>query len=289
MSTLGELVQNENRLVQAVVYAPAKVGKTFGAGTFPRPNWIDFDKGISTLAGPDFIRKYGWKPELLYGQFHEGAMTPRGVVTQATAFDQACAYFDEWMKPGKRDQFDTWVIDTGTFLAEAAMNKALVLLSPKGGFQGIKSNTLEQGVQHGLVVPKLQDYGSERSMVEQFITMVKASGKHVLFLCHEKEIRDKEGNVTKIVPLLTGQSVDVINAMFDDVWRLERKFSVVGGKRVMNTVLCIASPKALGDGGFMAGSRLGVPDGTAWEWDAISKALAALRAERTALTTPTKE
>lgn len=280
---------NPSAVVQAVVYGGAKVGKTFGAGTFPRPNWIDFDKGIATLVNKDFVAAHGWRPDIKFGQFHEGAKTSAGVVTKATALDEASRYFDSWMKPGKIDEFDTWVIDTGTFLAEAAMDKALMLLSGKHGFKGITSNTLEMGIQYGLVVPKLQDYGSERSMVEQFVSMVKSSGKHMLFICHEKTISDDDGKIVKIVPLLTGQSVDKINAMFDDVWRIEQVKRVVDGKPKMVRVCRTASEKPVPGGGFLAGTRLGLPDGTLWEWDAISSALETNIRAIESLTNKTKE
>lgn len=282
MATLGD--HQVSTKVQATVYGPAKIGKTFGAGTFPRPNVIDFDNGIATLTSPDFIAAHGWKPTLQYEQFTEAKINPRGVVTVASAFDQASVYFDKCMQPGVRDTFDTWIIDTGTFLAEAAMNKALMLLSGKHGFKGITSNTLAMGEQYGLVVPKLQDYGSERSMTEQFVDMVKSAGKHMLFICHEKEIRDDTGATLRTVPLLTGQSVDRINAMFDDVWKVEQRKAVVDGKAVMQRVIRTKSDKPMDAGGFMAGSRLGVPDGTAWNWDAISAALDANRAVRAAYT-----
>lgn len=272
-----------HQTVQAVVYGPPKVGKTFGAGTFPRPNFLDFDGGIGTLASPDFIRKHGWHPDLLYEDFKERKRDKRGIPIDHNILDDASRYFDKYMTPALRDTFDTWVIDTGTFLAEAAMNKAIVLLGSKQ-FTGITSNTHKLALEYGLIVPKIQDYGSERSMTEQFVEMVKDSGKHVLFICHERMEIDDEGRTTAVTPLLTGKSVQKINAMFDDVWRIETKKEAVNGKPVMKRILRTET-----DGIRMAGSRLGIPSGTEWNWEAISVALDANRAERTALTTTPKE
>lgn len=283
MPTLGTRVQSNQ--VQAVVYGPAKIGKTFGAGTFPRPNFIDFDAGIATLASPEFVKRYGWHPEIMYSDFTEGHTTALGIVDKADALDQASRYFDKCMKPGEREKFDTWIIDTGTFLAEASMNKALVLLGGSG-FKGISSHTLAEGIEHGLIVPKLQDYGSERSMTEQFIRMVAAADKHFLFLCHDKEVRSDDGALQRIVPLLTGQSVDKVSAMFDDVWRVEKKKSVVNGVAVDQRVVRTQPSSAEK---FMAGSRLGLPDGTLWEWPAIHAALEVNRLQRAALNQPKKE
>lgn len=282
MSTLADKVMPGT--VQAVVYAGPKIGKTFGAGTFPRPNFIDFDTGIATLASPEFIAKHGWHPEIMYEDFAEHKVNNRGIPLMHNAYDDACKYFDKCMAKDKVDTFDTWVIDTGTFLAEAAMTKTLILLGGKTGFGGIKSNTQDMAEKFGLIVPKIQDYGSERSLTEQFVDMVKQSGKHCLFLCHEREVINDDGQLTAVTPLLTGKSVQVINAMFDDVWQVEIKKTVKDGKVLTNRVLRTET-----DGIRMAGSRLGIPSGTAWEWNAIHSAMEANRVRRNALTTNKKE
>jgi len=281
MSTLGQ--KAASHLVQATVYAMPKVGKTFGAGTFPRPNFIDLDAGIGTLATPEFIKKHGWHPDIMYEDFKERKRDKRGVIVDHNAYDDACRYFDKCMQPHLRDSFDTWVIDSGTALVESAMNKTMVLLGGKG-FSGISSKTHKEALEFGLVVPKIQDYGSERSLTEQFVQMVKDTGKHILFICHERVNTDNDGLITSVTPLLTGKSVQVINAMFDDVWRVEGKKVVVDGKPVTKRILRTET-----DGIIMAGSRLGLPNGTEWNWESISTALDANRAARAALTTTTKE
>jgi hypothetical protein len=176
-----------SKQIQALVYGPSKVGKTFGAATFPRPNFIDMDAGIATVRNPEFITRHG-KRDIEYEQFSEKSRNKAGVVTAHNAFDDACRYFDKWMEKGRVDTFDTWVVDSGTTLSEASMNKAIVLLGSKA--LSMSSNTHQQAIATGLVYPKMQDYGSERSMVEQFIDFMLDSGKHFVFICHEKIISD---------------------------------------------------------------------------------------------------
>src|SRR5215203_4035334 len=218
MPTLAE--RPVSKYIKALVFGPSKKGKTFGAGTFPRPNFFDCDLGIGTLGSKHFIDKWGdRRKDIQYEQFTEKTLDKRGVPTSHNAFDDVCRYFDSCMTPAKRDTFDTWVVDTGTSLSAFAMVKALVLL---GGnqFKGGHSGTLSEGLLHGLILPKIQDYGSERSMIEQFIAMVYSTDKHFLFLCHERETTDEKGNRTALTPLLTGKGVQAISAMFDDVWYL---------------------------------------------------------------------
>lgn len=266
---------NPHSKIQALVFGKFKTGKTWGAGTFPRPVFISFDPGgINTLFNPEFIKQYGFRKDIEFEFFEDRNKDNRGVVRTATAFDEACKYFDKMMKERSND-FDTFVIDSGTTLSEVAMNKAIVLL---GGKQlAMASKTHDQAINTGLVHPKMQDYGAERSMVEQFVDMVKTSGKNVLFLCHEKEITDDEGNVRSIVPLLTGKSVESISLKFDEVWNLQ----VRKKGPVMERVLATTQTPVL-----KVGSRLGIPDGTPFEYSAIQKVLTSITEERTAMKQP---
>lgn len=250
---------------QCMIIGPFKSGKTWGAGTFPRPNFIDFDGGTDVFRNPEFIRKYGLK-SIEYGRFTEKNRDPKGVIRTHNAFDDACKYFDEWMKPGKRDQFDTWVVDSATTMSMFARNKAIVLLGSKA--LGIASKTHEQAINTGLIYPKQQDYGSERSMVEQFVDMLKESGKNFILTAHEQAFTDDAGNVTDIGPLLTGGSRQAIPLKFDEVYHLRIKKKGTEYVRYLQT-----HPDTI----RKCGTRLGVPDDTPWEWGAIQAELKKLR------------
>jgi len=272
MPTLGQGKLGKH--VKSMIFSLSGQGKTFGAGSWPRPNFMDFDGGIGTLTNPDFVAKYGRRPDIMYDHFFERNKNSRGVPTTANAFDDSCRYFDacmkaqvtDWtsydgtkMKVG-RDLFDTWVVDTGTSLSAAAITKAIILLG--GSFEGVKSSTQSSALAHGLVFPKIQDYGSERSLVEQFIAMLYSTDKNFLFLCHEKEITDKQGDPIMRVPLLTGKGVEAISALFDEVWNLQAKREGPGYVRKLQT-----RP----DGIRSAKSRAGYPDGMLYEYEVIAK------------------
>ena len=250
--------------VIALVYGRFKTGKTWGALTFPRPNVIDLDRGIATSRNPEFVKKYGMR-SIEYDQFKD-KYGPGGVPLTHDAFDTACVYFDKWMKPGYVEKFDTWVLDSGTTLSRAAMHKAIILLG--GSSLSIKSATHTEAKATGLVVPRIQDYGAERSMVTQFIQQLVESGKHVLVLCHEREIMGDSGRTKSIVPLLTGKGVEEIPLMFDEVWCTRVRPKGESREYYLQT-----KP----DGLRNLGSRYGVPDGIAFEWGAINSALSNIR------------
>lgn len=248
-----------------LVIAAYKTGKTFGALSFPRPNVIDFDGGMAVANHPEFIKKYG-KKSIEYQTFFEKDLDSRGIVKSHNAIDDACRYFDMWMKPGKREQFDTWVIDSGTSLSKFASNKAIVYLSPDSKTSlGITSNTHKHALASGIIVPKKQDYGAERSIVEQFIQMVKTTDKHCVVLCHEMERTNDEGQLTAVLPLLTGKSQQVVPTMFDEVYFLRIRPKGPDWERYLQTE---------SDGIRKCGSRLGLPNATAWDFETIQKALA---------------
>ncbi len=258
--------------IRALVYGLAKVGKTYGAATFPRPNFVSFDPdGMVTLVGKDFRTKHPGR-FVTYETFSEVDRNKQGVIRTHNAFDDACKYFDAWMNPRGAewksrdgsvtkchpDEFDTWVIDSGTTASEAALNKAIVLLGGKDF--AIASKTHATAINSGLIFPRIQDYGSERSMFEQFVQMFLDTQKHVILLCHEKEVSNDDGKVTAIVPLLTGKSVASISLKFTELWNLRATRSGPDLKRTLLTQT---------DGRRMAGSRIGIATGTEWNYDAI--------------------
>lgn len=214
MPNTKDIQFDKDPIIQAVVMGQSGVGKTWLAGTFPRPNFFDFDGKVGVLRNPDFVKKYGIV-SAEYEQFSEKQRS-QGFAINHNSFDDACRYFDSWMAPAKRGLFDTWVIDSGTFLIEASRSKALIVLGANK-----RSNTFDTAMKTGLAMMQMQDFGGERSLTEQFIRMVKDSGKNLLVNVHQREDYDDKGNLIRVQPLFTGQSVQIIQAMFKDVWHLK--------------------------------------------------------------------
>lgn len=266
MPKLGEWKPGDP--VQLLVYGKSKTGKTAGALTFPRPVVFDFDHGIATARSPWFVQRYGYRPDIFYEEFYEKKIN-KGIVTQHNAYDDACRFFDEWMKPegkwtgsdGKTydvglDKFDTFVIDSGTTLSEFASHKALIVM----GMTKL-SKSHEMSLSTGLVSPKVQDHGAERSLTEQFVDMILSSNKNVVLLAHEKVLSDDEGNVVEIAPLLTGQSIERVPLKFDEVYNLRVSRRGTETLRLLQTEA---------DGLRKVGTRYGIPNNSEWNWETIS-------------------
>jgi len=252
--------------IKALVYGRSGSGKTFGALTFPRPLVFDFDEGIATARNPLFVTKYG-KKDILYERFGD-VTTKRGVVEQPRAFDDACTFLDKMLSPEHIGTFDTIIIDSATTLTDLAMNKGVVILGSNK-----LSQSFNQAKLSGLLTPKMQDYQASRSLVEQFIDLVKAADKHIVLICHEYQVLNEEtGVVQAITPLLTGKSREAIPLKFDEVWNLRVSGTIATRKRG----LCTED-----DGIRQCRSRTGIPMDTPFEWNEIQKAVEAIRVTQT--------
>jgi hypothetical protein len=261
--------------IQIIVIGPYKGGKTWFAYTFPRVVSFDFDKGVATARNPEFVKRYGVR-DIFYEQFDETKKGKGGIALAHNAFDDSCRFYDEWMKPKGKwkgydvgvDMFDTWVVDSGTTLSDFAMNKAAIVL---GASNPPLSHTQKNALTTGLLIPKKQDYGAERSLVEQFIDMVKGSGKNVVFICHEKIVTDDEQTPTDIGPLLTGKSFQAVPNKFDEVYFLRNQRQGSEMKRYLQT-----EP----DGLRRAGSRYGIPTGIEPSYDVLKGHIDRIHAEQ---------
>ncbi len=227
--------------IRVLPFGPSKVGKTFGAGTWPRPVFMDFDRGIDTIFSPDFLKVHGYK-NVQHREFYE--RTFKGPIVNA------------------HNAYDAWVIDSATTLSEDAQNKAVILLGTKD--YNYQSKTHEQALKHNLLVPKIQDYGAERSLVEQFVDMVLSTNKNVVLICHEYEQTDDEGNVIGVQPLLTGKSRQAVPLRFSEVYWL---------RKVRQGLSWITKCTTHADGLHLVGSRTGVADEIQWTYADVRQGL----------------
>lgn len=270
MPTIAEM--RLNPLWRILCYGKFKSGKTAGAATFPRPRIIMLDPGgEETLLGQgvnaELEAKFGYSKNVVDIFIPKSdPRSNRGVPTAHVAYDACCIYFDEAMK--KPESFDTWILDSGTSLVEVATSKAAILLGGGNDFTAKPiSRTFEAAKKTGLFLPKLQDFGAERSLTEQFIDMLLDSNKNVIVLAHEKELYEGEGDASRMVgigPTFTGQSVERIPLKFSEVYNLRNRKEGPNYKRYIQT-----QP----DGIRACGSRKGVPNETEWNYSAITAAL----------------
>ncbi len=202
----------EEEPISIMPYGATGSGKTWFAGTAgDRTLIINTGKGLSTLKAPAFRAKHDYNPMLV------------NINLGPNSHDQTCDAIDyaftHWL-----DRFDTIVIDDASSLRRGAMWKAIQINSDLN-----KSTTLANEKKFGTIVPQVQDYGEEMSVVEQFLSsytdIFKSHNKHFILTAHEKlsfKKGDKIGDppiLVKIRPGFTGTSFpDTVPGFFDEVW-----------------------------------------------------------------------
>lgn len=277
MPTIADLVPGMP--FKGIIYGRVGIGKTLGAATFPRPLILDFDNGTNVLAGLEFKTAFPAVDlsAIQYERFPEGKRNQFGFVLEHKAFDAATLKLQEYLRPDKIDTFDTIIVDTATTLQEASLNKATYLLG-----QGSKplSGTYSEASKSGLIAPKIQDMGAERSMMEQFIRLILATPKNVLVLAHEMEESDATGGNKWYRPMLRGQSKEIVPLYFDEMYRVRTELFGTDLVRTLTT----RTGTVVDGAQIQCKSRLGIPNGTRWSWPAIRAELdkvAKLRSQTT--------
>lgn len=243
--------------VTLLLWGAAKTGKTdFSGSAGERSLYIDVGKSAETFHAKGFKERRGTFKGF-YRKVEEVAAKENYVMPDtATAYDQVCDIIDKALEV-MPDKFDVVIVDEATAFRRYAMNKALEIN------QGMnKSQAGANSKKWDMVLPGVQDYGSEMSLVSQFIAgtidLLKRHNKHFILVAHERALFEsvtdsKTGKKTetdivkKLVPAFTGKKdIDAIANMFDCVFHTEKARS--GETEVFRI-------RTQGDDGLVAGHR----------------------------------
>jgi len=203
-------------------YAAPGNGKTHLAGSAGSRNLIFTDlNGMVTLKNPVFLSQFPgcdpWVEEI-----------PRDMdLASAKAYDYMADRINYWFE-NHMDKFDVVTIDDADQLRAASLVRAVATNKAEG-----KSETGTKIGKYKIIMPAIQDFGTEMGYVEGFIANLishcKIYNKHLIVNAHEKIIYNKDGGpnkeptVKKIVPDFTGKaSPEAILDYFDLVFRITR-------------------------------------------------------------------
>lgn len=243
--------------ISLLLWGAAKTGKTdFSGSTGSRSLYIDVGKSAETFHAKDFVARRGVFKGF-YRKVEEEASKDNYVMPdKATAYDQVCDIIDNALDKIP-DQFDVVVVDEATAFRRYAMNKALEI---NAGMNKSQANVASK--KWDMILPGIQDFGSEMSLVAQFIAgtidLLKKHNKHFILIAHERALFEsvtdaKTGKKTetdivkKLVPAFTGKKdIDAIANMFDCVFHTEVARS--GDKTIYRI-------RTQGDDGLVAGHR----------------------------------
>lgn len=243
--------------VSLLLWGAAKTGKTdFSGSAGERSLYIDVGKSAETFHSKGFKDRRGVFKGF-YRKVEEVAAKDNYVMPDtATAYDKVCDIIDEAIAKIK-DKFDVVIVDEATAFRRYAMNKALEI---NQGMNKSQANVASK--KWDMILPGVQDYGSEMSLVSQFIAgtidLLKKNNKHFILIAHERALFEsvtdsKTGKKTetdivkKLVPAFTGKKdIDAIANMFDCVFHTETARS---GDNIIYRI------RTQGDDGLVAGNR----------------------------------
>lgn len=205
------LTKPEN--IKALVFGAPGAGKSWFAGTWPKPIIVDADRGNAVWRNKEFRALYP-NARIFYEEFGD-PLGEDGVFESAKAFWNMLSWLNDHMK-----DYDTVVLDSLTSIGEMAMHVGLEVNKASG-----KSKTLNRASKgHNLLVPTMADYGAEMAAVEQLLDKVLELNKNVLVIAHERAEITDSGAVVRVEPLITGARLrSKIARWFDEVWYMEAR------------------------------------------------------------------
>lgn len=218
------------RLQVLLIGAPGS-WKTTIAHSMPRTRTLDFDDGMQSVEWAILAGKINKSmDEIAYETILPKSAGEEGMADMLNrATDLADEWIaeedipaEEWHKPYPQ-YWDTLVVDSASFMTDAAIGLALTENARVGISESMKKATLgmkKEVRDRGLyIVPmRVQDWGSAGNLFMKAVRQWKAMGKNLIITAHEYERTDENGTILSIQPNVIGQLREKLPAAFDEVW-----------------------------------------------------------------------
>lgn len=211
------------RLQMLLIGAPGS-RKTVIAHSMPRTRTLDFDDGMQSVEWA--ILAGVLKKELRDIVYETILPKSPGEAGMSEMLNHACDIVDAWIEEedrGPEFEWDTLVVDSASFMMDAAIGLALeenrrldISKSLKESMAGMKKEVRDRGLY--IVPMRMQDWGSAGNLFMKAARQWKALGKNLIITAHEWERTNESGTVLSIQPNVVGQLREKLPAMFDEVY-----------------------------------------------------------------------
>lgn len=197
-------------------------GKTEVVGTFYKAGGIaiascDRD-GVDTLLAPGFRARYpDFDPAQVHWEHFEEPTDDFGVPTDAKAIWEVIKYINararEWPK------WRTIAVDSITMASIWSAHAGMMANANKN-----RSETWADRKRIHMLIGTQADIGAEQNMIGQMMAGLMKFPGHIIVTAHIREERTKEGILTGVQPLLTGNRLrGQIATWFREVWFLDMR------------------------------------------------------------------
>jgi len=176
-----------------------KSGKTTLAMSFPKPYIMDLDKNLSGA-----LRHHGDK----MGEFWFDDVDD--VEKPEKKWSEAC---NRIVEACKTEGPETIIIDGLTIMAEYLQYHIL-------------ANTAKDSNKGKLIIAgeecmQMNHWTPFQNLMKRLVMTCKASGKKLVFICHEQTIESDSGAIKGYRPMIQGSLKHNLAGFFTDVWRCE--------------------------------------------------------------------
>jgi hypothetical protein len=181
-----------------LVIGDAGTGKTRVAGTFPKPYFFDFDKGMASLSNVEGVEFDTFKDARIGGK----AMPAQGIHdygTAWTAFEKKINEIGKLIDEGN-SPYQTLVFDSITTMANLAMN----FVMKSDGKSGQP--------------PQIQHWGRQMGLLETVFDQLTAWPGIKIAIAHIQRNTNDLTQETEMLPLVTGKLAGKISVYFDEIY-----------------------------------------------------------------------
>ena len=194
-----QLDYKTNKKVALMLVGAPKTGKTTIAMAFPNPYIINADNNLGYA-----VSKYPGKTFWFDTPDLDEKDQP---VPPEKRWLRLCALLSE---NATKPEVDTIVLDSMTKIGDYLSD-----------FLVMQSSAVKDLIIGGMKCMTVNHWYPFSILMKRLVSGIRATGKHIVVVCHEKTDKDEVLGTLLYKPALSGQSADTLGGLFTDVWRTE--------------------------------------------------------------------
>ena len=191
--------------IRVLIYGGSGTGKTYSLRTFRYPLWVDSFDPQGSIALQDLVKEGNAIIQNAYED--ENPDKPKAFEAWDTAFTKQ-------VQQGLFNHVGTYVLDSATTWASAALNVVLAKSGRPGG------------------VPQQNDWYPQMVLMEKGLRRIMTLPCDIVFICHDDVVEDKILGSISRSPMMTGKLKKRIPLLFSEVYYAQARRTSKGTEYV---------------------------------------------------------